>query len=116
MKVGNAVVASQKQSPPDHRADAAQDDLELVNAQHLGAWHGAQSYRHRLPCRKRFSQIRSTRTSTRFFMLSNYVWLLMVFPVAVAILVGVLGHSVIHLLSEPLIATSIVLPLVAGFH
>ena len=46
----------------------------------------------------------------------NYVWLLVVFPVAVAILVGVLGHSVIHLLSEPLIATSIVLPLIAGFH
>jgi len=46
----------------------------------------------------------------------NYVWLLMVFPVAVAILVGVLGHSVIDLLSEPLIATYIVLPLVAGFH
>ena len=25
-----------RQSPPDHRANAAQDDLELVNAQHLG--------------------------------------------------------------------------------
>jgi len=59
MEVGDRVVASQKQSPPDHRANAAQDDLELVNAQHLGAWHAAQSYRHRLPRRKRFSQIRS---------------------------------------------------------
>jgi hypothetical protein len=26
MEVGNAVVASQKQSPPNHRADAAQDN------------------------------------------------------------------------------------------
>jgi hypothetical protein len=30
MKVGNAVVAPQEQSPPNHRANAAQDDLELV--------------------------------------------------------------------------------------
>ena len=66
MKVGNAVVASQKQPPPNHRANAAQDDLELINAQHLGACHGAQSYRHPLACRKHFSRIRSARTSTRF--------------------------------------------------
>jgi len=33
---------SQEQSSPHHRANAAQDDLELVNARHLGAWHGAQ--------------------------------------------------------------------------
>jgi hypothetical protein len=28
-KVGNAVVSPQEQSPPNHRANAAQDDLEL---------------------------------------------------------------------------------------
>jgi hypothetical protein len=70
MEVGNAVVASQKQSPPNHRANAAQDDLELVNAQHLGAWYAAQSYRHRLPRRKRFPQF-APRTNTHFFMLSS---------------------------------------------
>src|SRR5258708_27143360 len=70
MEVGNAVVASQKQSPPDHRANAAQDDLELVNAQHLGAWHAAQSYRHRLPRRSVFPKF-APRTSTHFFMLSG---------------------------------------------
>ena len=32
MEVGDAVVAPQKQSAPDHRADAAQGHLELVNA------------------------------------------------------------------------------------
>ena len=52
MKVGNALVASQEQSPPDHRANAAQDDLELVNAQHLGARHGPLLYRHGLHCQK----------------------------------------------------------------
>ena len=30
MEVGNAVVASQKQSPPNHPANAAQDDLEAA--------------------------------------------------------------------------------------
>jgi hypothetical protein len=30
MEVGDGVVAPQEQSTPDHRADAAQDDLELV--------------------------------------------------------------------------------------
>jgi len=39
MKVGNAVIAPQEQSPPDHRANTTQNHLELVNAQHLGARH-----------------------------------------------------------------------------
>jgi len=32
MKVGNAVITPQEQSPPDHRANATQNHLELVNA------------------------------------------------------------------------------------
>jgi len=32
MKVGNAVVTPQEQSPPDHWANATQNHLELVNA------------------------------------------------------------------------------------
>ena len=32
MEVSDAVVAPQEQSAPDHRADAAQNHLELVNA------------------------------------------------------------------------------------
>ena len=36
---GSAVVAPQEQSPPDHRANAPQNHLELVNAQQLGARH-----------------------------------------------------------------------------
>jgi hypothetical protein len=32
MKVGNAVIAPQEQSPPDHRANTTQNHLELVNA------------------------------------------------------------------------------------
>jgi hypothetical protein len=39
MKVGNAAIAPQEQSPPDHRANTTQNHLELVNAQHLGARH-----------------------------------------------------------------------------
>ena len=39
MKVGNAVVIAQEQSPPDHWANATQNHLELVNAQHLGVRH-----------------------------------------------------------------------------
>ena len=39
MKVRNAVIAPQEQSPPDHRANTTQNHLELVNAQHLGARH-----------------------------------------------------------------------------
>jgi hypothetical protein len=54
MKVDNAVVAPQEQSPPDHRANAEQDDLELINAQYLGARHGTELYRRGLHCRKRF--------------------------------------------------------------
>jgi len=59
MKVGNAVVAPQKQSPPDHRANAAQNYLELVNAQRLGAWHGSSIVSPRIALPKAFSQIRS---------------------------------------------------------
>src|SRR6266436_8111832 len=39
MKVGNAVVTLQEQSPPDHWANATQNHLELVNAERLGARH-----------------------------------------------------------------------------
>jgi hypothetical protein len=52
MKVGNAVVAPQEQSPPDHRANAAQDDLELVNANISGPGIAALLYRHGLHCQK----------------------------------------------------------------
>ena len=69
MKVGNAVVAPQEQSPPDHRANATQNHLELVNAQHLGARHGALLYCHGLRCQK-VSSIRWA--STQFFMLSMF--------------------------------------------
>src|SRR5262245_65787783 len=45
--------------------------LELVNAQHLGAWHGAQFYRHGLQCGRRFpnSLRRSGPTSYALQML-----------------------------------------------
>jgi hypothetical protein len=52
MKVGNAVIAPQEQSPPDHRANAAQDDLELVNANISGPGIAALLYRHGLHCQK----------------------------------------------------------------
>jgi hypothetical protein len=68
MKVGNAVVAPQEQSPPNHRANAAQYDLELVNAQHLEA--GMELHCIATDCAaKRFPQF-GGRTSTRFSMLS----------------------------------------------
>jgi hypothetical protein len=71
MEVGIAVVAPQEQSPPDHRADAAQNHLELVNAQHLGARHVALLYRIARP--KGFPNF-TGRTSTHFFMLSIFLW------------------------------------------
>ena len=50
MKVGNALIAPQEQLSPDHRANAAQDDLELVNAQHRGpAWSSILLPRIMLP-------------------------------------------------------------------
>jgi hypothetical protein len=39
MEVGDGVVAAQEQSATDHRADAAQGDLELVNAWRLRIRH-----------------------------------------------------------------------------
>jgi hypothetical protein len=44
MEVGDGVVAAQEQSASDHRADAAQGDLELVNAWPLGSDIGALLY------------------------------------------------------------------------
>jgi len=53
------------------REFVAGSTLELVNAQHLGAWHGAQLYRHGLQCGKRFpnSLGRSAPTSYALQML-----------------------------------------------
>jgi hypothetical protein len=42
MEVGNALVAPYEQSPPDHRANTTQNDIELVNAQHLAP--GIETY------------------------------------------------------------------------
>jgi hypothetical protein len=39
-EVGDAVAAAQERSAPDHRTDAAQNHLELVNAWRLRAQHG----------------------------------------------------------------------------
>ena len=59
MKVGDAVVIPQEQSPPDHWANATQNHLELVNAERLGPGIEALLYRHGLDCQK-FSSIRWT--------------------------------------------------------
>jgi hypothetical protein len=69
MKVGNAVVASQEQSPPDHWANATQNHLELINARHLEARHWGLLYRTDYTA-KRFPQF-GERTNTQFFMLSR---------------------------------------------
>ena len=52
MKVGNAVVTPQEQSPPDHWANATQNHLELVNAYVSGPGIEALLYRHGLDCQK----------------------------------------------------------------
>ena len=54
MKVGNALVASQKQAAPDHRANAAQYDLELVNANISGPGMQPLIVPPPITCRKPF--------------------------------------------------------------